>query len=338
MTEKMTEPENRLTLKNPAAVFVAFAIIASIFLLLSGGCTIDEPDTSAPERTVIDRTRDWQGALLYITDASGPEPGWGSVRIYDNVSGFVEKTVEQTAAANPADVYVTPDESSMYVAGAENGRVDKFRWDGNNWIDGGVTIETPATMITSMARGPEGKLYMTTNDGGTSGRIYRIDISTDTVDGLPLNFPEITNLRGIAWSPDGATVYLSGIGPQGQPRLASAAWPSLTIKNVVDFPDTTRANRVLSSADGRRLYVLASGKVYKVDPATMALSGQLTPAPSPNTEYAAGAFSADGRYLFVAGKTTGEDSSLYVVDLTSDAVVKTVKHISDTASGMQRVE
>ncbi|MEK6537419.1 MAG: hypothetical protein AABZ63_08030, partial [Actinomycetota bacterium] len=80
---------------------LSLALLVLVIALLAAGCTDEGPDTSAPQRTVIDRTPDWRGALLYIADENGPVPGWGSVRVYDNVSGFVEKTVEQTAAAGP---------------------------------------------------------------------------------------------------------------------------------------------------------------------------------------------------------------------------------------------
>jgi DNA-binding beta-propeller fold protein YncE len=321
------------------AVTVVFAAAVSALALLAGGCAGEAPDTSAPERTVIDRSPDWQGALLYIADENGPEPEWGSVRIYDNVSSFVEKTVEQTAAAAPVDIYVTRDGGSMYVAGANNGRIDKFRWDGNNWIRGGVTIETPAQQATALAPGPDGKLYLTTaGGGGPAGGIYRINIATDRVEDDQLMIPELPDLHGIAWSPDGSTVYLTGKSASGSPRLVAAAWPSLAVKSRIDLPNTASANRLTVSADGRFIYVMAAGYIYRLDPVSMAIVNTLAPSGKTETVYSGSALSADGRFMFVAGKTAGEDSSLYILDLTNDSVVKTVKHISDTAGGIQRVE
>lgn len=318
-------------------VLVVLLTMTSIAGLTLTGCG-ESPDTSAPERTIIDRSRDWQGALLYIADANGPVPEWGSVRIYDNVSGFVEKSVEQSAAASPADVYVTPDGGSMYVAGSGNGRIEKFRWDGNNWIRAGITIETPAVQVTSIAPGPDGKLYVTANGDGPAGKIYTVNLGNDTVEDPPLSFPELPNLRGVAWSQDKTTIYLAGTSTQGSPRLVAAAWPSLAVKSRVDLPGAAIANHPLLSADGRQIYVTGSGAIYKVDAATMAVGGSFTPSGNPATAYSGSALSADGRFMFAAGKSAGEDSTLYILDLASGSTVKAVKHISDTAGGIQRVE
>jgi len=326
---------------NLAMVIIAFlaASFMSCLVLLPLACTDAGPDTSAPQRTVIDRSPDWQGALLYIADENGPVAGWGSVYVYDNVSGFVEKTVEQTAAASPVDVFVTRDGGSMYVAGANNGRIDKFRWDGNNWIRGGITIETPAQLITSLAPGPDGQLYITAADSnGSAVKIYRVNTAADSIEGKPLDFPQLSSLHGIAWSPDGSTVYLSGNGTDGQSRLAIASWPSLAIKGWVELPGSPRTNQVLVGADGRYVHVMTEGRIFKIDSISMALASASTPSGRPDTTYLDGALSADGRFMFVTGRTAGEDSSLYIIDLTNDAVVKTVKHMGDSAGGIQRVE
>ena len=236
------------------------------------------PDTSAPQRTVIDRTADWQGALLYISDATGPTPEWGSIRIYDNVSGFVEKTVEQTVAANPSDVWVTADGGSMYVSGSDNGRIDKFRWDGNNWNRGGVVIDTPARLITSIAPGPDGNLYVTADDSALAGSIYKINARLDKIDGEPLRFPGLANLRDITWSPDGTSAYLCGTGAAGAAQLAIASWPSLAVSGLVDLPGSPRANRALTSGDGRFVYIMADNAIYIFNVATRSISATFSPS------------------------------------------------------------
>ena len=318
------------------ALVVSLAAAGLLTLaLFAAGCG-ETPDTSAPERTVIDRSAGWQDALLYIADENGPTPDWGSIRIYDDVSGFVENTVEQSAAASPVDVCVTPDGGSMYVAGGPNGRIDKFRWDGNNWNRAGVTVDTPAQQITSIAPGPDGKLYVVADEGGSS-RIYAVNLATDSIEGPPLSFPDLPDLRGIAWSPDGSTVYLAGVSAQKTARLDAAGWPSLNIKGRADLPGAA-AIHPLPSVDGRLVYVTALGAVFKIDAASMGLAGSLAPSGNPATVYSGSALSADGKSMFVAGKSAGEDSTLYVLDLASGSVVKSIKHISDTAGGIQRVE
>lgn len=308
-----------------------------VIVLASVGC-VDDPDTSAPQRTVIDRTPDWRGALLYIADENGPVPGWGSVRVYDNVSGFVEKTVEQTAAAGPADIYVTRDGGSMYVAGAENGRIDKFRWDGNNWIRGGVTLDLPVTSVSAVMPGPDGKLYVAANGGDQQGRLYRLDLTTDRVEDQPVLLPSLFDVQGAAWSPDGSTIYLSGRSPQGQWQLCSASWPSLSGERCLGLPETTGASKPVVTGDGRSVLIMAPERILTIDPVAMTVRGTFTPADNPATMYSDGALSTDGNFLFVTGKVAGQFSTLFVVSLNDNKTVHTVKNISDTARGIQRVE
>lgn len=317
---------------------LSMALLVLVVALSAAGCSGDDPDTSAPQRTVIDRTPDWQGALLYIADENGPVPGWGSVRVYDNVSGFVEKTVEQTAAAGPADVYVTRDGGSMYVAGAENGRIDKFRWDGNNWNRGGVTLELPVTSISAVMPGPDGKLYVAANGGDRQGQLFRLDLITDRVEDQPVPFASLLDVQGAAWSPDGSTVYLSGRSPQGQWRLCSASWPSLSAERCLDLPETTGASKPVVTVDGRSVLIMAPERVLMIDPASMTVRGTFAPSGNPATMYSDGALSVDGNFLFVTGKAAGQFSTLYVVSLADNTTVHTVKNISDTARGIQRVE
>ena len=311
--------------------------VAFIFIMLAG-CTSEEPDTSAPRRQVIERTADWQGALLYIADQNGPNPAFGSIRIYDNITGFVEKTINQSIAAAPADMYVTPDGGTMYVAGSENGRIDKFRWDGNNWIRGGVAIDSPAVSIFAMAPAPNGMLYFTARDGEPFGKIFKLDISADRVEQDPLSVPQLSELRGISWSPDGNTVFLSGMGRDGKAQLLKATWPSLEILGRVDLSEASGVNQVVTSIDGSRIFVMAEGRIYIVDSASFSVTGMMDPSGNPQTSYSDGAISADGRYLLLAGNLAGERASLYIVDLSNNSLVKRVGNVAEKAGGVQRAE
>lgn len=325
-------------LVSPRAVICLLLTSVAIVVIMLVGCTGEEPDTSAPRRQVIDRTADWQGALLYIADRTGPNPAFGSIRIYDNVTGFVERTIDQSIAAAPSDMYVTPDGGAMYVTGSENGRIDKFRWDGNNWIRGGVIIDTPASSIFAMAPAPDGMLYFTADDGGPSGKIYQLNMIADQAEPTSVSVPQLSELRGIAWSPDGNTVFLPGLGQDRTAQLLAARWPSLEILGRVDLSGATGVNQAVTSIDSSRIYVMAEGRVYIVDPASLSVTSTIEPSGNPQTSYSDGAISADGRYLLLVGNQAGDRASLYIVDLSNNSLVKKVGNVAEKAGGMQRAE
>jgi sugar lactone lactonase YvrE len=311
-------------------------VISVILLLSTVGCTSEPPDTSAPQRIEIDRTDDWRGALLYIADENGPTEGWGSIRIYDNVSGFVEKTVEQTLAAAPSDMYVTRDESTMYVSSLGNGRIDIFSWDGNNWNRTGKTIEAPSTSLLTMVPGPDGRLYIANGSpGSTRDRLFAFDPTTDELTGA-VALSAINEVHGIAWSADGTSAFISGDTDSG-PSLIKTAWPSGNLLAAIEIP-LANVNQVVASPDNKQLYVMGQGGITVVDTATFKVMGSLNPSTLPGSTYVDSDFSADGRYLFTDASEAGMDSTLYVVDLQSSQLVNTVKHISFKANGIQRVE
>ncbi len=300
-----------------------------------GGCS--SPDTSAPARTIINRSADWRGALLYIADAKGPDAQFGSIRIYDNVSGFVEKTVEQDLAASPSDVYVSPDGSSMYVASAANGEIDNFRWDGNNWVHD-RDIETPAASLKTLVAGPDKLLYAAgAIDGNGPARLfYRLDPASGRL-AAPVNFPELSSVSGIAWSPDGASAYVAGTGTNGAAELAIYSWPAQSLRKTVALAGIKETHEIVTSSDGRFVYVMCRGKILRIEAARGLLAGALTPDPNPGADYYGAAFSADGRYLFTDATDPGSgESILYVVDLNTNKLVKKVDKISVEAKGMKR--
>lgn len=317
-------------------LFLLTAALLLISLALAG-CGY-EPDISAPERVEIERSTDWRGALLYIADESGPNADWGSIRIFDNVSGLVEKTVGQLQAAAPSDMYVTPEGSSMYVASSANGLIDKFRWDGNSWIGSGVTVETPASSLLALKAGPDGRLYAVDGSPGAAGRILILDPATDSLAAESITIPSLDSASGIAWSADGSKAYVAGMaaGSSG-PVLLIASWPTAQISGSINLP-LAQAHQVMSAPDGRFVYVMGRGEVLKVDPAAGVVAGSIKPAPGTEIDYLDADFSADGRYLFVTGTPPGASSNLYVIDLQTGIVINTVQRISSKANGIQRVE
>jgi len=322
--------DRRKTL-GPAAGLLLLAIV--IFM---GGCGAPEPDTSAPQRVEVSRTDDWRGALLYIADEAGPTADWGSIRVYDNVSGFVEYTVEQTLAAGPGDVYVTPEGSTMFVASLSNGRIDQFHWNGNGWNHGSSTIDSPSSPLLTLAPGPDGMLYAADGATTSAGRFYVLDPNSGKLDTQGLSIPGLTGARGICWTADGRQAFVSGVGSNG-PVLLKLSWPDAQVLAAADLP-LPQPHQAVSSTDGALVFVMGQGAVLIVDARSLATVTTLQPSGAPDTTYYDGAFSADGRYLFTAGMEPGADSTLYVIDLNNNSVVQTVPHIGARANGIQRVE
>lgn len=323
-------------IKNTIKTLIITALFLSIAVL--PGCTSESPNIEAPDRVEIDRTPDWQGALLYIADENGPTEGWGSIRIYDNVSGYVEKSVEQTLAAAPSDVFVSADQSSMYVASLANGRIDDFRWDGSNWHRSGKTVETPAQSLLTLVEGPDAKLYASDGAPPTGMAIfYVMDPNTVSLDSETLSFPEIEMAHGIAWSSDGLRAFVTGTDAGGAQLLLYVGWPSAQVTESLSLPMPI-SNQLVVSPDDKFLYVTGQGQIAKVDINTGAIAASLKPAPEADIDYTDADFSADGNYLFVTGTDPESDSTLYIIDLSTDMLVHSVKHISVKANGFQRVE
>jgi len=303
----------------------------------ASGCGY-EPDVSAPERVEIERSRDWHGALLYIADEMGPNPEFGSIRVYDSVSGLVEKTVEQVKAASPSDVFVTKEGSSLFVSSAANGLIDKFRWDGNNWISGGVTLEPDASSILALRPGPDGRIYALDGTPGMSTtRLFAIDPVTGGMDQGPATTLPVERASGISWSLDGSKAFIAGhTAGTASPVLAITAWPPAQSASVVGLP-VEAAHQVVTSPDGGTVYIMSRGQIIKVDPVSGTLVGSIVSSVG-NVEYMDADFSADGRFLFATGNAPGANGVLYVFDLQTGAMVHSVENIGVKINGIQRVE
>ncbi|MHB8922052.1 MAG: hypothetical protein ACYC51_01445, partial [Thermoleophilia bacterium] len=152
------------------------------------------------------------------------------------------------------------------------------------------------------------------------------------------SFPDLGLVTGISWSHDGSTAFVAGASIENNtPVLLMVSWPSAQIMHKIDLP-LTNTRQVVTSPDGKSVYIMGSGSIAKVDIATGAVLSSLNPSPEESTDYADADFSADGSSMFVTGSPTGSDSNLYIVNLETGALLGEVKHISAKAGGIQRVE
>ena len=280
--------------------------IALIFLIIFASSCGAEPDTSAPERVEIERNKDWTGALLFIADEKGPTAESGSVRMFDNVTGFVEKTIEQTAAALPADVYVLPDETSMFVASHANGLIDRFNWDGNNWIASGLTIETPSRSLSVIKGGPDGLIYAVNDVSGTGPA--SILVLNRRGELLPaMEAPGLARVTGLSWSADSTKLFLVGQWQTNSaPILVTMSWPEKTLISSIDLP-LSSPGQLITSPDGKYLFVMGES-VLQIDLA----SGKATTfiqGGGNGIQYVDGDFSADGQFMFITVEHRGRQRS-----------------------------
>lgn len=319
---------------------IGAAITAGAALLLAlvlAGCGY-QPDTSAPERVEIARAGDWQSTLLYVADSEGPTPGFGSVRVYDNVSGLVEMTVEQTLAAAPADVFVTSDGGRLFAASGVNGRVDVFSWNGNGWLRTGQTMDTPASCLSAIKAGPDGRVYASDcSEDLPNARIIAIDPATGSLTGEGTGVPELKTAAGLSWSPSGDRIFVTGTDKSGGGTvLLAASWPAM--QTLAKIPlGAAAVSQVETSPQGRFVYVMTSAEILKIDVTANAIAANYKPAGT-GAGYVDAAFSADGRDLFVTGGPAGAAGNIYVIDAESGIVVHEVNQIAASAGGIQRVE
>lgn len=227
----------------------------------------------------------------------------------------------------------------MFVAGGANGLIDRFRWDGNNWIPGETTVEPPAASISALRQGPDGRLYAL--DGSlTAGlaSVYIIDPVSGSLAAQPVTFPGLTTASGISWSADNAAVFLTGISrDSSRSSLLTATWPSAQPVRIQELPLET-VRQVVTSPDGKFLYVMGRGKILKIDTTAGAVISSFDPASSEAVDFADADFSADGRYMFVTGTPPAGNSGIYVVDLETLSSVSVLQDIGVKVLGIQRVQ
>ena len=207
----------------------------------------------------------------------------------------------------------------------------------NGWriTPAGQRIADTNDLILKMLPSPDGKVIVAGHAGYLPHGISVIDARTHRlVQEVPLK----TTWLGLAWAPDGRTLYVSGGNANGEKKIAASLAPIYALayrkgrldpRPVATFLDpTTPMNKTWWSgvlADPKRGLVYAANRgtslsptdVVAFDGKTGAIKGRVRVGVSPYEL----ALTADGKRLFVSN--WGE-RSVSVVDAGQMKVIKTV--------------
>ncbi|GJM10339.1 MAG: hypothetical protein DHS20C11_26150 [Lysobacteraceae bacterium] len=240
-----------------------------------------------------------------------PRFGTDDMVIFATGSEMVVDTVAVGEA--PLGIAVSPDGSRIYVATTLDGL---FVFDGstgmqlaNSPID---TADGLNTGLYSVVVSPDGtKAYVT-----QGGNIYVVDATTNTLDITPVNAG--TELRGMAISPDGGSLYAADwSGGSGQVVVVDTV-----TEMVSNIAVGTRPQGVAASPDGNRVYVtdFVDETVTVIDATTNTVVGSPISLPM-------GAFpftvvvSSDSSKVYVGNLSSGTVSVINTATLMIDATI-----------------
>ncbi|PYV09485.1 MAG: hypothetical protein DMG07_23130 [Acidobacteria bacterium] len=144
--------------------------------------------------------------------------------------------------------------------------------------------ETTGDMLLGCALAPDGRTLALTSAGYSDHALYLVDVASGRVrQSLPLE----RSWNGLAWSPDGETIYVSGgasprvavfsRGSAGFERARELLLPDLTVdpKKETDKGQAYVSGLALGP-DGKTLYVanIATDAVYALDPRSGAIKAR----------------------------------------------------------------
>jgi YVTN family beta-propeller protein len=173
------------------------------------------------------------------------------------------------------------------------------------------------------ALSPDGKYLAVSNNGMHTQSLSLVDAATRaTVQHLDYASPEALFI-GLAWSPDGATLYASA-GGNDKIRVYARSGDRLTEGASIPLPKGSFPAGITLSADGRRLYAAdnGSGQVSQVDTATGAVLATVATGPNPYTV----GLSADGSAAYVSNWGTNTVSVLDAATLSLRSTLTVGSH------------
>lgn len=324
----MDDPELD-TLESPAALTGTSAMAAA--LPTSDAAATSVSPAVLDEIWFGDGIDGWLGMAM---DASGRYVFVGNNHWRDNPShgvAIIDTVLKRVIAdipltnSNVHGLAVLPDGSRVYV-GSFDGRVS-----GVVYVDvatGTVGSIPLGSRVQLIAISPDGKtLYAPTSTGDGVGGVALIDTETNTVKST-VPIPDGYSTGGIAVTPDGKTVFLTGYA-SGSATLTRRNWAldleSMTIQQVTDqqvtaaYAGLSWMNRTAKTADGKIEYDVvhaATGLIIrKIDTRT----GAVLASSAITGTYTGGAMmlSPDGKHAYVISNSgAGVGAILSIIDVS----------------------
>jgi YVTN family beta-propeller protein len=190
-------------------------------------------------------------------------------------------------------------------------------------------------MILSAEFSPDGKTLAFTNTGYGQHKMTLVDVSSEKEIA---SFPIERGWSGLAWSPDGKRIYMSGgvSNPAGDliifQKWDGKGWaggrPGLTLRGATK--DSTAISALRMAPDGRTLYALNNSDhhLYVID----TYGGRAVARLQVGRHPIAAKLSADGKTLYVANLGSNDVSIVDVSKPESPAIaglLKTDSHPND---------
>ncbi len=228
-------------------------------------------------------------------------------------------TVPLPADTNPSSVAVSPDSRRVYVANGLPNTLSVIDTATDTVI---TTIPLPRGGLPGQGAvgvtvSPDSRYaYVSSNDGKQppDPGVYQIDTATNTI----VNTHFIEDGRGVAVSPEGLNVFVTGAGANGVgPTLWMLAAGNLNSEG--GFAVGGNPAGVAVNPDGRHVYVANydSNTVSVIDRATNGVTATIPVGQKPQSV----AVSPDGTRAYVVNKLGGTVS---VIDTATNSVTTTI--------------
>jgi len=277
----------------------------------AGGTILPIGRRVAPVGRVIETVR-WPLAAAFSPDGAYAYVAHNGQARLDVIDVAAGKVLQTLSFPTHQGVAVTADGATVFVGGAESGKVQRLARQADGTLVAGEPWHFDAYVAT-LALSPGGRwLYVVSN---SNSRVWQVDPATGEVSGelLAGEYP-----YGVAVAPDQTTVYVSNAGGDDVTVLDFAAGEVRAVIPTDLNPmglalDATGATLFVANSDADTLSVIDTTSLAVVDAIDVRVAPDDPLGGSPNEL----ALSPDGLHLFVSQADLNE---VDVVDITSRAV------------------